>query len=91
MKIILYGTFGGFHLSDEMVDLYEEKTGIVLDNYSYDYDRTDPILIQVIKENDPEDNFRVWDIPKGTEYIIDQYDGKESLVFKDDVIWQVAT
>ena len=91
MKIILYGTFGCFHLSDEMVDLYEEKTGIVLDNYSYDYDRTDPILIQVIKENDPEDNFRVWDIPKGTEYIIDQYDGKESLVFKDDVIWQVAT
>ena len=91
MKIILYGTWGGFHLSDEVVNIYKEKTGVTLDQWAYDIDRTDPILIQVIKENDPEDDYKVFNLSKGTEYIIDNYDGNEYLTIKDEVKWKVAT
>jgi len=94
MRIILYRNWGGFHLSDEVVDIYKEKTGIALDKWGVDeyatY-RTDPILMQIIKENDPEDDYKIFNLPKGTEYIVENYDGNEYLTIKDEVKWRVAT
>ena len=92
MKIILYCAWGGFHLTAEMLDLYHKKTGIwLMPLLHQDADRTDPVLIEVIKEFDHDDDYKVIDIPKGTEYIVEAYDGNEYLTFKDEVKWQVAT
>ena len=90
MKIILHCAWGGFHLTDEMVSLYEKRTGLIY-HWNLDHDRTDPVLIEVIKEFDHDDDYKVIDIPKGTEYIVEDYDGNEYITFKDEVTWQVAT
>jgi hypothetical protein len=51
---------------------------------SYDIDRDDPLLVQVIEELGEEANgshakLEVIEIPDGVEYTIDEYDGIESI------------
>ena len=36
------------------------------------------------------DDLRIAWIPKGTEFVIDEYDGSESISFKDKVSWITA-
>lgn len=61
-----------------------------------DIDRTDPILISVVETMGPEAasgrfaKLYIEEIPNGTQYKIDEYDGIESLITKDDDIWQTA-
>ena len=61
-----------------------------------DIDRTDPILISVVETmgseaaSSPYAKLYIAEIPNGTQYKIDTYDGIEELITKDDDIWRTA-
>lgn len=60
-----------------------------------DLGRSDPDMIDVVEEMGELANgmcakLRIEEIPKGTLYQISEYDGYESIKFKDDDIWSVA-
>ena len=61
-----------------------------------EYDRADPVLIQVIEELGSEKasgrcaNLVIEDIPSGTAYRITEYDGYESLETREDIEWRIA-
>jgi hypothetical protein len=60
-----------------------------------DIDRTDPVLVEVVEELGEKANgfaaeLKVVDIPKGTLYRIDEYDGLESIETADEINWKVA-
>ena len=62
---------------------------------AYDLSRTDPALVQTIEElgdeaSGPCSNLQIVDIPKGTSYRIDEYDGNESVMTQDNYNWDVA-
>lgn len=57
--------------------------------------RTDPALVQVVEElgdaaNDSFADLYIVDVPAGTQYRIDEYDGRESVMTIDDYDWSVA-
>jgi len=60
-----------------------------------DIDRADPALAQVVEElgkaaNDTFADLYIVDVPAGTKYRIDEYDGSESVMTIDDYEWSVA-
>lgn len=61
-----------------------------------DIDRTDPILISVVETMGSEAasgrfaKLYIEEIPNGTQYKIDNYDGIEELITKDDDDWKTA-
>jgi hypothetical protein len=60
-----------------------------------DVDRADPVLAQVVEELGDEANtrfsdLRIRELPAGTKYRIDEYDGNESVCTIDDYEWSVA-
>jgi len=92
-KIVYNACFGGFGLSDKAVERYRELTGQVADRWNIN--RADPALVQVVEELDDEANtrfsdLRIVDIPAGTKYRIDEYDGNESVCTIDDYEWSIA-
>tara|TARA_R110000772_G_scaffold99174_2_gene198837 strand:- start:4124 stop:4486 length:363 start_codon:yes stop_codon:yes gene_type:complete len=63
--------------------------------YDGDMDRTDPALVQVVEELGEKSwgscsKLYVVEIPKGTQYRIDEYDGLEHLETRDRINWSVA-
>lgn len=64
------------------------------DFYDFKIDRADPILADVVRELGELSNgscakLVVCELPKGTAYKIDEYDGFESVVTKDDLEWSI--
>jgi hypothetical protein len=64
--------------------------------YDLKEDRADPILIQVIEELGAAANgscakLKIDDVPKGTLWRIDEYDGLEHVATQDSYEWKVAT
>jgi len=60
-----------------------------------DIERTDPVLVQVVEELGEAANGRcaklyITEVPAGTMYRIDEYDGLESVMTNDDYDWKVA-
>jgi hypothetical protein len=60
-----------------------------------DFERNDPILVQVVEELGDKANgscakLRIAEVPAGTLYRIDEYDGFESVETKDSYEWNVA-
>lgn len=60
-----------------------------------DIPRDDPHLVQVVEElgeeaNGPHASLCIADVPKGTQYRIDEYDGRESVMTVADYDWQTA-
>ncbi len=60
-----------------------------------DFERNDLVLVQVVEElgdkaNGNHAELRIIDIPAGTLYRIDEYDGLETVSTKDDYEWSVA-
>lgn len=58
-------------------------------------DRADPVLIRVIEEMGKKANgqcatIKIEDIPAGTQYRIDEYDGNESVATRDSYDWKTA-
>ena len=63
--------------------------------FSSDIARDDPILVEVVETLGDKANARfaklkITDIPEGTLYRIDEYDGYESVMTQEDYEWNVA-
>jgi hypothetical protein len=62
---------------------------------SRDFDRTDPILVQVVEELGSKADgscaeLTIETLEKGTLYRINEYDGYESIETNNDIKWSVA-
>jgi len=80
MKFALNKAWGGFRLSKEFCALYPE-----FDTYS-DIDRQDPRLIQFLEEHDGKMGDVVLVTLKGvpTDYMLNDYDGRETIIYVVD-------
>ena len=93
-KIVYNACFGGYGLSEAAIMRYADITGAM--GFSvYDIERTDPALVQVVEElgeaaNGRSAALRIVELPAGTLYRIDEYDGVESVMTQDDYEWSVA-
>ena len=99
MKIVLNQCFGGFGLSKQAVALYKLKTGkelILEDNDTWfihdDPERWDPFLVEVVEElgelsNGEYSNLVVVEIEDGKLFKIDEYEGVEWIVERDEIPW----
>jgi hypothetical protein len=93
-KIVYNACYGGFGLSEAAILRYAEITGAK--GFSvYDIERTDPALVQVVEEMGEAANgmsaaLRIAELPAGTLYRIDEYDGSETVMTQDDYNWSVA-
>lgn len=61
-----------------------------------DIARNDPALVRVVEEMGDAANgrfacLRISDVPTGTRYRIDEYDGAESVMTVEDYDWQIAS
>ena len=86
MTIVINTCFGGFGLSPLVVKRLAELHG---EPYlaSRPDDRADPLLIQVIEElgdaaNGSCAHLKIIEIPDGTDYTIEEYDGVEHVAEK---------
>ena len=97
-KIVFNACYGGYGLSEAAIMRYAEIKGIniAIGGFSvYDIDRTDTALVQVVEELDEAVNgdsaaLRIAELPAGTLYRIDEYDGSETVMTQDDYNWSVA-
>ncbi len=60
-----------------------------------DIERNDPVLVQVVEElgdraNGSHARLQIEELPAGTLYRIDEYDGNESVMTQDAYEWKVA-
>jgi hypothetical protein len=63
---------------------------------SREFERDDPVLVQVVEELGAAANgmcadLKIEDVPKGTLWRIDEYDGNEHVATQDSYEWKVAT
>tara|TARA_R110000822_G_scaffold5031_11_gene21854 strand:+ start:8272 stop:8562 length:291 start_codon:yes stop_codon:yes gene_type:complete len=94
-KIVYNACYGGFGLSNEAIVRYAEIKGLGPVAKRKRIERNDPALVQVVEELGDKANggcaeLRIIDIPAGTLYRIDEYDGAESVMTQDDYDWKVA-
>jgi hypothetical protein len=86
MKVLINAEFGGFGLSQEAIDMFNERSEKKV-KYSFeltDKHRSDPILISIVEElgeraNDGYSELEIATIPDGYDYAISDYDGLESI------------
>ena len=87
MKVVLNGSFGGFHFGDGFCKEY----GIESPYDTYDWERTDPELVSWVEQNpDDNPNLEIHEIPdNATDWQIHEYDGMESLILVIDgkIVW----
>jgi hypothetical protein len=74
-------------------DRYARSNALCFNHH--DVDRADPILAQVVEELGKKANgdyaeLYIAEVPAGTKYRIDEYDGLESVMTIDDYDWKVA-
>ena len=92
-KVVINVCYGEFGLSEEAIDRFLELSGKSL---SFDtIERDDPILVQVVEELgsnsfDLGTKLKVVEVPAGQLYRIDEYDGFESIEFRDSIDWKVS-
>lgn len=85
MKVVINKCFGGFSLSEEGMKRYRELSGNHdPDILSYDIERDDEFLVQVVEEMGKKSwgscaELKVVDIPLGIRWHISNYDGMESV------------
>ncbi|MGD9670241.1 MAG: hypothetical protein AB7U75_14585 [Hyphomicrobiaceae bacterium] len=63
--------------------------------YPRDLERHDPLLVQVVEElgDDASGTYarlRIEDVPSGMQYRIDEYDGSERVMTREDYEWKTA-
>lgn len=102
MKIIINACYGGFAVSENFFKEYNIPYEKYLDSCypktEMEIDlRTDPRLIEYIEKYGSEmasgsySHLIVEEIPKGTYYMLDEYDGYESIMVRDEMPWDIAT
>ncbi|MBF2653935.1 hypothetical protein [Listeria seeligeri] len=94
MKIVLNKCYGGFGLSLVAEFRLCQLKGVNSHDYDFDVyskeDRADPDLIATIEElgkaaNGNYSNLKIVEIPDGSDFIINDYDGKESVICGTDL------
>ena len=98
MKVVYNACYGGFGLNDAAIVRYWEIKGMPKpdDWWERSIDRDDPTLIQVVEElgqaaGDKYSDLKIKDVPSGTRWRIDEYDGYEQVMTVDDYDWKTAT
>jgi len=99
IKVVYNACYGGFSMSDEARALYQQIAGVEITTHghkgdgSYNpVDRHDPALVQVVEQLGERANTRWSDLKIATvsgPYRIDEYDGSETVLQPDDLIWIV--
>jgi hypothetical protein len=96
-KVVYNGCFGGFGMSDKAIDRYWELKGepAPSDWWPIDVSRTDPFLVQVVEELGEDSsggwgNLQIRDVPTGTLYRIEEYDGFESVILQNEYKWEIG-
>jgi len=96
-KVVYNDGFGGFSLSAAAIDRYWELKGEARPEHWSDkgVDRSDPVLVRVVEElrrkaNGAYARLMVRELKDGTLYRIEEYDGAESVVARDEYEWSVA-
>ena len=61
----------------------------------YSIPRNDPFLAQVVEElgtaaDDEYSELSIREVPDGSRYRIDEYDGRESVILESEEVWEVA-
>jgi hypothetical protein len=95
-----YAEIKGYEFKTDQYDEHNarhyliDNEGNEIDEYDLN-DRADPVLVQVVEElgdaaNTPYSDLRISELPAGTKYRIDEYDGSETVMTIDDYSWQVA-
>lgn len=86
MEILYNMCFGGFGVSKKALDLFNERSGMDVKYVSEldDYHRSNPILIDIVRElgdeaNDDSSELGIATIPDGYGYWIEDYDGVETI------------
>lgn len=74
---------------------YNDLFGKCLYTDAREIDRTDPALVQTVEElgdkaNGRHAKLKIAEVPSGTLYRIDEYDGNESVMTQDDYDWKIA-
>jgi hypothetical protein len=98
VKIVFNSCYGGFGLSDAAVERYSELSGFDSQGWCDMLGwscRHDPLLVQVVEElgkaaNDTYSDLRIVELPSGTKYRIDEYDGNETVMTPDNYVWTIA-
>lgn len=94
VKIAYNADFGGFGLSVAAVargcELSDDPTWS-----HYGLPRHDPVLVQVIEElgeaaSSEHSDVCLREVPAGTRYFIEEYDGSERVRTVDNIEWTVA-
>ena len=101
VKIVYNACYGGFSLSDAAVARYRELRklnslgDIDIGSRGRDIPRNDVCLAIVVEELGREADgacakLRLYEIPAGTKYYLDEYDGMEHIIEFDDFLWETA-
>lgn len=100
-KIVYNACYGGFSLSDAAIERYAELKGeapLKEDKwyeYRHNIPRHDPLLAQVVEELadaswGPFAELAICELPSGTKYRVDEYDGYECVMPIDSYRWFIA-
>ena len=81
MKVVINRCYGGFGLSEEALEVYNNASGKDV-KHAHDIERDCPFLVAVVNMMGEEvntrfSNLKVVDIPDGTKWYIGEYDGIE--------------
>ncbi len=92
IKVVYNDCFGGFGLSREAQSRLENRIGDKPP--SYQVDRHDPSLVAIVEEMGDKANgayaeLKIKEI-EGDRYIIEEYDGSESVQTPDDIRWTIV-
>lgn len=98
-KVVINTCFGGFSISEEAVYEYLSRRDLEGTSdtswYVRHIPRDDETLVALVEEWGERANgscakLQVVDLPPGTHYLIDEYDGMESIQTRDGTNWAVA-
>jgi hypothetical protein len=88
MKIVINNCHGGFGLSKEALDLFNERSGTNILYYNTEHiDRNNPILVEIVEQLGKAAHgqfavLKVVEIPDDLEWEIEEYDGAEKIAEK---------
>lgn len=92
-KILYNAWYGGFSLSKLALKEYTRRTGKFANHGNVD--RADPDLVAVVEDLGAKANglctdLKIRELPPGTRYRVDEYDGKERIITIDEYDWKTA-
>lgn len=93
-KVLYNSCYGGFGVSQALIDHIFVKYGIEIKSYSIEpFERHDPRLIESVLEVGLEESsdrcakLEIYDLDEHKKYYIDEYDGYESVITEDCIEW----